>query len=337
MKKESPQPEFKYLAIKNWRKFQTIEDGKPAEYVKDYCGKDADLERTKLSVFQAGILDRMYRLHGHTGRMLHNDIAWLIQAMHIPRKDAPHVQHAVDALIERKFIIPTNDENFEASAATEKSRAEQSREEPLEKSERRGSAPESGAGSPLTSGEKDNPSKPSDRKQDQNQPEPRTTFPPKPCGCRDGLCDWSEPISGCSNPVRLGDCIYYQRHVKKNDYFIKKLSRGYVLEQWKRVVSDTPEDYVYDPDPLWGTKLTHDVDTGESAQQTILCRKPKTQREREEIRAKMPHLPKAAVEALFKHGCQYGCKEGYVEVSDYPNDPILGRLTHSERCGCVDE
>lgn len=332
MKNESPQPEFKYLAIKNWRKFQTIEDGKPAEYVKDYCDKDADLERTKLSVFQAGILDRMHRLHGRTGRMLHNDIAWLIQAIHIPRKDAPHVQHAVDALIERKFVIPTNDENFEASAATEKSREEKSREEPLEKRERRGSAPESGAGSPLPSGEKDNPSKPSDRKQDQNQPQPR-----KPCACADGLCEWSEPISGCSNPVRLGDCIYYQRHIKKNDYFIKKLSRGYVLEQWKRVVSDTPEDYVYDLDPLWGKKRSHDTETGGTTEQTVLRRKPKNQNEREEIRVKMPHMPKIAVEALFKSPCPYGCDKGYVEVSNYPDDPVLKRLTSSEPCRCLDE
>ena len=61
-------------------------------------------------------------------------------------------------------------------------------------------------------------------------------------------CDWSEPIPGCDR--NIGDAVYYQRHVKRNDYFIPKLTRAYVLSQWQRILNDTPEDYAYDPDPM---------------------------------------------------------------------------------------
>src|SRR5262249_40960939 len=115
----------KYLAVKNWRKFQTIEDGKPAEWLKDYSAKDADIDRMKLSVFQAGVLDRLHRLRALTGRILHSDIAWIIQATHIPRRDAPHVEQAIHTLTERNFIIPTDDEKFEASAGTEERKVKQ--------------------------------------------------------------------------------------------------------------------------------------------------------------------------------------------------------------------
>lgn len=151
------------------------------------------------------------------------------------------------------------------------------------------------------------------------------------------MCDWADPVKGCPDPSRIGDTVYYQRHVKQNKYFIERLTKGYVLKEWKRLEADTPEGWLYDPDPLWGEKHHHDDETGGVAVQTVLRRKPRTPTERNGIRAKMPHLPWEAVRALAKPDCPYGCKEGTVEVSDYPDDPVLKRLTHSETCGCVHE
>jgi hypothetical protein len=56
---------------------------------------------------------------------------------------------------------------------------------------------------------------------------PISSIPPKACGCPDGLCDWQEPIPGMNGlPSSLGDAIYYQRHVKKNEWFRSPSSHG---------------------------------------------------------------------------------------------------------------
>jgi hypothetical protein len=315
----------KYLAIKNWRKFQTIEDGKPAEYVKDYTAKDSDLDRMKLSVFQAGVLDRLHRLRALTGRILHNDITWIIQATHIPRRDAPHVAHAIRTLTERNFIIPTNDENFEGSIGHR--REEESREEVLSR-ERGEVAPRSGAS---LQEEKDKTPEAPERRERQPQQPPSPSAAPKECRCPDGLCDWSEPISGCARPASVGDAVYYERHVKRNQYFIERLSRGYVLQQWKRLLNDTPEDFAYDPEPMFKERTVH-LDAGETTVIKEVMRRPKNAKERSLLLQKDPSKN---AKWLYDPACPRGCNEGAVSVSDYPGDPTFSKLTHTELCECV--
>jgi hypothetical protein len=305
----------KYLAIKNWRKYQSIDDAKGyAPYVKDYVDKDADPDRTKLSVFCAGVLDRLYRLRARYARILDNDITWLIQATYIPPRDRARMTDAIRTLTERNFIIPTDDEEFEASAAVRKDKVRDKGKNSKPQGEREES--------PLPRGE------------EKDKTNPSTVRERKNCNCPDGLCDWSEPIPGVINPSRIGNAVYYQRHVKGNDYFIPKLTRGYVLQQWQRIVGDTPEDWEYDPDPMLREKrLPIDGTDGEVDIIKEVTRRPKNVKER----ALLLKDPNGNRKWLYDPECLAKCSEGTVFVSDYPDDPrpSMRRLGHSELCDCV--
>lgn len=311
----------KFLAIKNWRKYQDIEDDLGhAPWIKDFVDKDSDINRMKLTVFQAGVLDRLYRLRARNAHILHNDITWLIQATHMRHRDAAHMAHTIHTLIAQNFIIPTDDENFEASAAVEvrKGRGKSNKD-----SER-----ETGVSSKE---EKTNPSGASGfQAKDKSK-----TNPKKDCGCADGLCDFAGPVPGCSRPASIGDAVYYQRHVKKNDYFIQRISAGYVREQWKRLVNDTPEDWSYDPDPLIRQKSVHldGLDNPPTIKKEVV-RRPKNAAERALLQNNIPHNRKW----LYDPACPNHCKEGLVDVQTYPDaapEEMLSKLMHSEYCGCL--
>lgn len=312
----SDQPK-KFLAIKNWRKYQDIEDdlGR-APWIKDYVDKDSDIDRMKLTVFQAGVLDRLYRLRARNAHILHNDITWLIQATHMRHRDAAHMAHTIHTLITQNFIIPTDDENFEASAAVEvrKGRGKSNKD-----SER-----ETGVSSKE---EKTNPSGVSGvQAKDKSK-----TNPKKDCGCADGLCDWSEPIPG-AHTQSVADAIYYQRHIKKNDWFIPKLTAGYVRKEWQRILADTPEDYVYDPEPMIKERRIHLE--GESILQKQIVRRPKNAKERALLQKNVEQNRKW----LYDPACPNHCREGLVEVQTYPDaapEEMLSKLTHAEYCGCL--
>lgn len=303
----------KYLAIKNWRKYQTIDDDKGrAPFVKDYVDKDLDPDRMKLTGFVTNVLDRLYRLRARTSHILHNDITWLSDAMHTYRTDRPHVSHAIRTLISHNFIIPTNDENFEGSAAVEVRKGRGKGKVDLEREI-------------VSSTEKIKPN-PSGSFQAKDKSNPK-----KDCGCADGLCDWSEPTGG-NLAKTIGDAIYYQRHIKKNDWFIPKLTAGYVRQQWQRILNDTPEDYVYDPDPMIKEKRVH-VDGEQPRIGKEVVRRPKNAAERVEL-LKDPDRNR---KWLYDPACLHGCKEGLVFVSDNPDaeNPMQRLLGHSEYCECV--
>lgn len=309
----------KFLAIKNWRKYQAIEDdlGR-APWIKDYVDKDEDPDRTKLSMFCGGLLDRLYRLRARYGRILNNDVTWITQATHTHRTDRARIGYAIRTLIERNFIIPTDDENFEASATVE---VRKGKDKGKSDSER-----ETGSKSL-----KDRESKPtgvsSDQAKDKSNPNPK-----KDCGCADGLCDWTEAIPGCAHAESVGDAIYYQRHIKKNDWFIPKLTAGYVRKEWKRILADTPEDYVYDSDPMIKEKRINLE--GESILQKQIVRRPKNAKER----ALLLRDPAANRKWLYDPACPNHCKEGIIDVQTYPDAPpdaLLSKLTHGEYCECI--
>ena len=186
--------------------------------------------------------------------------------------------------------------------------------------------------SPLPRKEKDNPSGASDRKTRQPQQPPSSSAAPKVCRCTDGLCDWSDPIPGVANPSSIGDAVYYQRHIKKNDYFIPKLSRGYVLQQWQRIIADTPEDYAYDADPMFKERRIPADGENQPSVTKIVLRGPKNAKERALLIALDPDKH---AKWLFDPTCD--CKEGWVFVSDFADDErqSMRKMGHSELCECV--
>lgn len=113
----------KFLAIKNWDKYQT--DMHNRGWIRDYVAKDDDPEYTTLSCFQRYVLDACCRLRGRIARNLHNDPTWLVRLLHVTPKDAPHVPHAIRTLTARGFLILTNQQ----LGFTEEKRGEEKRRE----------------------------------------------------------------------------------------------------------------------------------------------------------------------------------------------------------------
>ncbi|MGB8495445.1 MAG: hypothetical protein WCE53_13680 [Candidatus Acidiferrum sp.] len=245
---------------------------------------------------------------------------WLAKWPHLFPVSTSNPAHLMNAKLKE---IAVEKGNPKAEQGTEERRGEERR---VEESRERGEvAPRSGAS--LTPEEKkDKPSTASQRRKE--QPQDR-----KPCGCADGLCDWSEPIPGCSMPpTRIGDCVYYQRLIKRNDYFATRLSRGYLLSQWQRVVADTPEDYSYDPDPLLKEHVTH-LDGGDTYVGKEVTRRPKNAKERALLQKNIT----ANRKWLYDPVCPKKCREGLVFVSDYPDarHPAQRMIGHSDYSECV--
>jgi hypothetical protein len=184
---------------------------------------------------------------------------------------------------------------------------------------------------PLTEKRKTTPPVLSSERQQQPQQPVSPSAPPKACGCPDGLCDWAEEIPGCNvYPGSIGDAIYYQRHVKKNDYFIPKLTRGYVLSQWQRILNDTPEDFEYEAVPLFKEQVSH-LEGGATHTSKVVQRRPKNAKER----ALLQQNISSNRQWLYDPACPNHCKEGYLDVSDYPDDPLFSKLTSTVICECV--
>src|SRR5450759_3813421 len=109
------EPEFKYLAIRNWTKFQTMTDkngknldGRPRPYIRDYCDKETDSQYAALSVFGRYFFDACRRLRGKFGRNLPNDHMWILRQLDVSGTERGRATHAIQALVGRGLLIPTN-------------------------------------------------------------------------------------------------------------------------------------------------------------------------------------------------------------------------------------
>jgi hypothetical protein len=146
-----------YLAIKNWKKYQAGMDRKGRQiraWVKDYAGKDIDdPEYSKLTMNQRYLLDACIRLRARTGRNLSADRMWVALAIGVIPKERPVLPRNIRTLVERGFLIPTN-QKFDASETETQSETETETQQ--------GSAPSArfGAVSPLPPVEKTNTSGP---------------------------------------------------------------------------------------------------------------------------------------------------------------------------------
>jgi hypothetical protein len=106
--------EFKYLAIKNWHKYQggrMKDEGVGRPWVKDYVDKEADREYLGLTPLQRYTLDGCRRLRGRFGRNLPNDGTWIARALQVGGQHATNVAQAVTLLTTKGFLLLTNQEH----------------------------------------------------------------------------------------------------------------------------------------------------------------------------------------------------------------------------------
>lgn len=332
---------FKFLAIKNWEKYQVKDRNKRdiRLYVKDYCGQDIDdPEYSKLTQAQRYLVNGCRRIRGRSGRNLRNDPAWVALALGVIPKERSSVPGNLHALIEQGFLLLTHDEVTRPDSESES-------DSDSDSEDRDGDGGDADASrSPRPSDEKSKTSGalgslPEANPKSKATPAPSSAAPSPAyrCACKDHLCDWSEPIVNCSLPLsRIADAVYYQRHVKKNDWFIVRLNKGFVRQQWKRLVDDTPEEYVYDPDPLWEEYEKHFDGIDNPPTKMLRPRRDPRPEEREEFRQKIKN-PDFWQKHLVKKDCPRCEGKGSFFVSDFPDAQVVAQrmIGHEERCSCV--
>ena len=117
--------EFKYLAIRNWEKYQATRDGQPSSWIKDYTDKDNDPEYSQLTALLRYTYDACRRLRGRFGRNLTNDPQWICRAIAALPQERHNIARAVSQLVHRGLLIPTNQQvNSPETPIEEKSRLE---------------------------------------------------------------------------------------------------------------------------------------------------------------------------------------------------------------------
>jgi hypothetical protein len=107
------------------------------------------------------------------------------------------------------------------------------------------------------------------------------------------------------------------------------------VKEWKRLVADTPEDYCYDPDPLFEVveKYFDGMDNPPN-KITRPLRKPRTEEERTKFRRVVKN-PDMLKDYLTDPNCPHCYGKGSVS---YFYDPANPRLEASHPCSCwIDE
>jgi hypothetical protein len=323
--KKKYEPTKKYLAIKNWEKLSAGKDRKGRQiraWYKDQGTKDFDDPAySGLTLFQRGLFDAICRCRCRSGVNISSDAVVVARSCCVLPEERHNIGSGLTVLVLCGLLIATN-QQFDSSETQSESESETEEETETHV------PPLDAAVSPLPSGE--TKPKPDRGVVAESKPTPKPST---------DLRDWSESIPGCPlEPRRIADCIRYQLDVKKNDYFIKRLSRGFVLKQWKAIVDDTPEDYVYDPDPLFGEKTIHVDGEDEPLVQKFVRRKPRNEAERRQLQ-KTTEMVARNAKWLYADSCPYGCNKGLIFVSDNPDAPIVTQrmIGHDEYCKCIGE
>jgi hypothetical protein len=103
--------EYKYLAIKNWKKYQPQLTGKPAHYFRMYSGRDQDPDYSKLTFYQRYLADAILRLRARFGHNLRNDAVWIASAVCALGVDRHSIRRALGVLVASGFLLLTNQED----------------------------------------------------------------------------------------------------------------------------------------------------------------------------------------------------------------------------------
>ena len=90
---------------------------------------------------------------------------------------------------------------------------------------------------------------------------------------------------------------------------------------------------IAEANPLIGTKKTHDEDRG-TVEYPVLLRDPVGAAERQKVREVWARNIDLVRRNLAKKDCPTCHGKGSYDVLTYPGDPIYGRLSHAEICGC---
>jgi len=151
-----------------------------------------------------------------------------------------------------------------------------------------------------------------------------------------GIRNWTQSVRGI-NAERIRNCIIYLLDVKKDPWYLNNCNnRAFVERNADKMDAQTPEDYTYDPDAVITSKRRHIDGEEQPMIQTVIQREPGTltDKERKDLRDRYG-VCDSTILYLAKKDCPVCHGRSFVDVSDYPDDPLHSKLTHSEPCSCV--
>ena len=103
--------EFKYLAVRNWAKYQgkvgKIPDVR-RPYIKTASTLDSDPDFSQLRVFPRYILEGCRRLIAVHGQNLRNDPMWVSRALCLRTEERRFAYGAITVLVRSGFLLLTN-------------------------------------------------------------------------------------------------------------------------------------------------------------------------------------------------------------------------------------
>ncbi len=116
-----------FLEIKNWNKFQAANTFK---WIKDYTNREDDLEFSRLTMFQRGLLEGLCRLRARTSRPIPYDAVYISSALQVIGVERHCVYRSLVVLVSRGFLVPCNQQlDFQENDRVEESRGEETRKE----------------------------------------------------------------------------------------------------------------------------------------------------------------------------------------------------------------
>jgi hypothetical protein len=151
-----------------------------------------------------------------------------------------------------------------------------------------------------------------------------------------GIRNWTTSVDGIK-AERIRNCIIYLLDIKKDTWYINNCNNRAFVERFaSKMDAQVPENFVYDPDAVLASKRRHIDGENEPVIQVVVNREPGslTDKERKDLRDGYG-VSDATILYLAKKDCPLCHGKSFVDVSDYPEDPLHSVLTHSEPCKCV--
>jgi hypothetical protein len=145
-----------------------------------------------------------------------------------------------------------------------------------------------------------------------------------------GIRRWVEPVGRISGD-RLRNCIIYQLDEKKDPWYISRMTKGFVRAKAEKLDADTPDDYVWEKNPLFKMRKVRDGDSEYMV--WGIERKPKNEAERKRIREKFG-VTSQTIPYLAKPTCPKCKGTGEYSLSSYPGDPVYEVLSEAVECDC---
>lgn len=151
-----------------------------------------------------------------------------------------------------------------------------------------------------------------------------------------GIRNWTDSVNGIP-ATRVRDCLIYLLDVKKDPYYISNCNnRAFVMRFAMKMDSEVPGDYHFDPNAVLGSKRQHIDGENHPVVLTIVQKDVKdiTEKDRKELREKYGVCDQT-IRYLAKQDCKKCNGTGFVEISDYPDDPLYAKLASWDSCYCV--